>query len=75
MKAAVLREQLHTFIELADIEKVKALHAILATDMEEILSAYDLTDEQLKEVRKRRKEYLSGKTEAFSWDSIKANLK
>jgi putative addiction module component (TIGR02574 family) len=34
-----------------------------------------LSEEQLKELDRRRKEYLSGKSETFSWEEIKQELR
>lgn len=34
-----------------------------------------LSEQQLKELDKRRKEYLSGNSETFSWEEIKGELR
>ena len=55
-------------------KKIKAIYTILKSEIEETLAEYSLTENQLSEVKERRKDYLSGKSEMMSWEEVKRQL-
>lgn len=72
-----LREKLHEYIASADLQEVKAIYKVLeekierADDLKAAALEYVLSTEQLKEVEKRRKEYLAGKSKIHKWKDAK----
>ena len=74
MTASAKRTRLQEYLEVADSKKVKAFYTILETEIEDTLSNYNLSEEQMKEVEKRRKSYLAGKSKTHSWDEAKSMM-
>ena len=71
MTHAAIRSRLQSYLEVAEPKKVKAFYTMLETEIEETLSTYTLTDEQMKEVEKRRESCLSGKSKTHTWEESK----
>lgn len=59
MSTDILRQKLHSYLEVADDKKVKAIYAIMENDIEE--SAMEYSGEIKKELDRRYAEYKSGK--------------
>ena len=74
MTATAIRTRLQEYLEVADSKKVKAFYTMLETEIEDTLSNYSLSPEQMKEVEKRRKSYLSGKSKTYSWEDAKSMI-
>jgi len=77
MNTAAIRQKLHSYLEVADDKKIKAIYAIMENEVEE--SAVDYTDEFKAELDRRYADYKSGKakmiTEAESKRRIEKILK
>jgi hypothetical protein len=58
MKTTALRQKIHSYLAVADDEKVQALYAIMKTDIESTGIVYD--DSLKDEVDKRYTEYKNG---------------
>ncbi|KAA5534866.1 hypothetical protein F0919_09700 [Taibaiella lutea] len=74
MTAATIRNKLHSYLEVADAKKLKALYTIIEAEIEETLSADVLTDEQMEEIETRRADYLSGKSKVHTWKDAKDSI-
>ena len=74
MTSTAIRSRVQEYLEVADSKKVKAFYTMLETEIEDTLSSYNLSDEQMKEVEKRRKSYLAGKSKTHSWLEAKSML-
>lgn len=77
MSINTIRQKLHSYLEVADDKKVKAIYAIMENDIEE--SAMEYTGEIKKELDRRYADYKSGKakmiTAGESWKRVQKILK
>ena len=71
MTATAIRTRLQEYLEVADSKNVKAFYTMLETEIEDTLSNYTLSHEQMKEVEKRKKSYLAGESKTYSWYEAK----
>ena len=71
MKTEVLRQQLHTYLAVADDKKVKAIYALMETDIKQASLHY--TDEVKQELDKRYADYKSGRSKIISAAESKKN--
>jgi len=71
MTPAAVKEKLHSYIDHADDKKVKAMYALVESDIE---PDYEFTDADLEELDGRRDNYLSGKSKSIPLDESKKNL-
>ena len=55
MNTATIRRQLHSYLEVAEDKKIKAIYTMMEEDIKE--SAVDYTDEFKAELDKRYEEY------------------
>lgn len=76
MNTAIIREQLHQYINNADDHTIEAIFTLLQPDMAN-KSTY--SDEELKAFYERREKYMSGNTTTYSaeeaHDYIRKNKK
>ncbi len=64
MNTEAIRKQLHTYLEVADDKKVKAIYALMETDIKQ--AGLNYTDEVKQELDKRYADYKSGKAKTIS---------
>ncbi|WP_276501515.1 hypothetical protein [Terrimonas pollutisoli] len=64
MSTSTIRQKLHSYLEVADDKKVKAIYAIMENDIEELAMEY--TGETKKELDRRYTEYKSGKAKMIT---------
>jgi hypothetical protein len=64
MSTSAIRQKLHSYLEVADDKKVKAMYVMMEEDIEE--SAVEYTDEFKKELDRRYAEYKSGKAKMIT---------
>ncbi len=64
MTTATIRQKLHSYLEVADDKKVKAIYAIMEADVEE--SAVEYSKEFKAELNKRYADYKSGKAKMIT---------
>ena len=64
MSTSTIRQKLHSYLEVADDKKVKAIYAIMENDIEE--SALEYTDEIKKELDHRYADYKTGKAKMIT---------
>jgi hypothetical protein len=66
MNTASLKEQLHSYIDNADEEKIEAIYTILKS---EISNFSMLNDDHKAELDFRLNEYLNAKGNSFTWEN------
>ena len=64
MSTTAIRQKLHSYLEVANDKKVKALYTMMKDDVEE--STVEYTNAFKKELDKRYTDYKSGKVKAFT---------
>ena len=64
MSTIAIRQKLHSYLEVADDKKVKAMYVMMEEDIEE--SAVEYTDEFKKELDRRYADYKSGKAKMIT---------
>ncbi len=72
MNTATIRQKLHSYLEVADDKKVKAIYAIMENDIEE--SAVEYSDEFKAELDKRYADYKSGKSKVITAKESKRRI-
>lgn len=71
MSTIELKQEVHGFIEQADDIILKKIYALLKPNMEQV----KLTDEQKKELQKRKVNHLSGESKSYTLQEVKQLLK
>jgi putative addiction module component (TIGR02574 family) len=72
MNTAAIRQKLHSYLEVADAKKVKAIYAIMENDIEE--SSVDYTDDFKAELDRRYTDYKNGKSKIVTAQESKRRL-
>ena len=72
MTTASIRQKLHSYLEVANDKKVKAIYAIMEADVEE--SAVEYNKEFKAELNKRYFEYKSGKAKMITAQESKRRI-
>lgn len=72
MSTVSIREKLHSYLEVADDKKVKAIYAIMEHDIEE--SVLEYSDDMKNELDRRQADYTSGKSKGVSAAESKKRL-
>lgn len=72
MRTSGIRQKLHSYLEVADDKKVKAMYVMLQGDIEE--SAVEYSDEFKKELESRYADYKSGKEKVISASQSKKRI-
>ena len=67
MENSILKEKLHLLVDSADIRLLEILYSV-ASEFRQ--SDYELTSEQLSELKNRLNLFDSGKTTFSSWDEM-----
>jgi hypothetical protein len=74
MEATVLREELITYIQLADEKKLKALHTLLMPEQEEIDYKWWKDEAFVKELNEDYKKYESGEEPGYTEEEVYARM-
>lgn len=74
MTAAAIRHKLYDYIKGADDKKVKALYAMLETEIEQDYNHWS-DEDFIQELNKRSKAYQSGLTKGVSWEKVQERIK
>ena len=72
MTTNTIRQKLHSYLEVADDKKVKAMYVMMEGDIEE--SAMEYSDEFKNELDMRYADYKSGKTKAITSSESKKRV-
>ncbi len=70
MKSSELRQELHGYIEQADDKVLQAIKVLVEPSI-----ASPLTGAQKKELDKRRKDHLAGKSLSYTWAEAEKMIK
>jgi len=73
MSTAAIRQKLHSYLEVADDKKVKAIYAIMENDIEK--SGITYTDEVKKELDRRYINYKSGKAKIITSEESRKRVR
>jgi hypothetical protein len=71
MTTQAIRERLHEYIRFADDKKLEAMYTMIEDDIVEELDLWENKD-FLREMKSRVDDFESGKTQAISWEEVKA---
>lgn len=72
MNTTAIRQKLHSYLEVADDKKVRAIYAIMETEIKE--SAVDYTDDFKAELDRRYADYKSGKAKMITEQESKKRI-
>jgi putative addiction module component (TIGR02574 family) len=72
MTTNAIRQKLHSYLEVADDKKIKAMYVMMEEDIEE--SAVEYSDEFKKELDRRHADYKSGKAKMISAEESKKRI-
>ena len=72
MDTSAIRQKLHSYLEVADDKKVKAIYIMMEQEIEE--SAVDYTDELKAELDSRSKKYKSGNIKTITAKESKKRI-
>jgi putative addiction module component (TIGR02574 family) len=72
MDTAAIRQKLHSYLEVADDKKVKAIYAIMENEIEE--TAVEYSEEFKKELDNRYTDYKTGKTKTITAEESKKRI-
>ncbi len=70
MTTANLRKRIQTYLEVGDEKIIKAVYTHLEAQFEATETDYEFSKDQIKELDKRRKAHLSGKSKTYSLNTI-----
>jgi hypothetical protein len=72
MDTAAIRQKLHSYLEVADDKKVKAIYAIMENEIEE--TAVEYNNVLKKELNKRYADYKTGKAKMITAEESKKRI-
>lgn len=72
MSTTTLRQKLHSYLEIADDKKVKAIYAIMENDIEQ--SAMEYTTEIKNELDNRYADYKNGKAKIVTAEESRKKI-
>lgn len=67
MDTAIIKEQLHEYIERADNKHVQAIYTLLE---KEIADSHQYDDATITMLNKRREDYLSGTSKSYTREEV-----
>ena len=74
MTTATLKKRLQTFLEVGDDKIIKAVYTLLEAQITASENNVEFSEEQIKELNKRRKAHLSGKSKTYTLAEIKSKI-
>lgn len=72
MSTSAIRQKLHNYLEVADDKKVKAIYAIMETEVEK--NTIDYTNDFKEELDRRYADYKSGKAKMITSQQSKRRI-
>jgi putative addiction module component (TIGR02574 family) len=70
MESVTIKEKLQEYIESGDEKLLKLMYAV-AKEYVEDEDEYELTEEQIAELDRRRESWLSGESKGYTWEEAK----
>jgi hypothetical protein len=74
MTTTALKKKIHEYIEVTDNKILKAVYTLLEAQVKASEATFEFNKEQIKELNKRRKAHLSGKSKSYSFEQIKKQV-
>ena len=71
MVTTALKKKIHEYIDVTDEKILKAVYTILEAHVKSTELDVEFSPEQIKELNKRRKAHLEGKSKSYSFEEIK----
>lgn len=72
MSVTIIRQKLHSYLEVANDRKLKAIYAIMENDINE--KRFEYTEDLKKELDSRVKSYLNGEAKLVSSSESKKRI-
>jgi len=74
MQATELKNKIHQYIDVTDEKILKAVYTILESHVKSTELDFEFSSEQIKELNKRRKAHLEGKSKSYTFEEIKKQV-
>ena len=74
MVTSALKKKIHEYIDITDEKILKAVYTILEAHVKSSEPDFEFNPEQIKELNKRRKAHLEGKSKSYSFEEIKKQI-
>lgn len=72
MSTVTIRQKLHSYLEIADDKKIKAIYAIVETEIEK--SGLEYTDDVKKELDRRYTDYKNGNAKIITREESRKRI-
>ena len=70
MESVIIKEKLQEYINCGDDKLLKLMYAV-AKEYTEMDEDYELTEEQIMELDRRREKCINGESKGYSWSQVK----
>jgi hypothetical protein len=74
MTTAILKKRIQTYLEVGDDKIIKAVYTLLEAQLKATETNFEFSEEQIKELNKRRKAHTSGKSKTYTLSEIKNKI-
>ena len=74
MVTSVLKKKIHEYIDVTDEKILKAVYTILEAHVKSSELDIEFSSEHIKELNKRRKAHLEGKSKSYTFEEIKKQI-
>lgn len=72
MNTNALRQKLHSFLEVADDQKIKAIYSMIESEIED--SSVDYSDELKTELDRRHEDFITGQSKVITPQESKKRI-
>jgi hypothetical protein len=74
MTVAALKKKIQTYLEVSDDKIIKAVYTLLEAQVQANETHFEFSEDQIKELNKRRKAHLSGRSRTYTLAEIKNKI-
>jgi hypothetical protein len=74
MTRTLYTQKIQEYLAVSDDKVIKAVYTLLEAQVKATESNFEFSEEQIKELNKRRKEHLSGKSKTYTFEQIKSKI-
>ncbi|MBK7309626.1 MAG: hypothetical protein KBG47_01185 [Bacteroidia bacterium] len=74
MTSTALKKKIHEYIDITDDKILMAVYTLLEAQAKASENKIEFNDDMIKELDKRRKLHLSGKSKSYSFEEIKKQV-